>query len=262
MAGVVAGMETMSHTSTTGAGGPTGRLGLVVLLLAATFAAVLLVRNTAPVVRAAIRTELPDRVGEWTGEAVYFCQNEQCLRSYAASELEGTNTCPACGGALKTVSLAERQLLPADTGIAKKLYANPRGARVFATVVLSGLEQRSIHRPQQCLPGQGYAIEKSRVVDVPLAGRRPLRVMVLDLRRPGSGQADAGALKYAYWFVGPGRETPYHLQRLWWTSVDLLAHNLAPRWAYVALSADVGTTEGQEERIREFIRDLHPLLVH
>ena len=37
---------------------------------------------------------------------------------------------------------------------------------------------------------------------------------------------------FAYWFVGKGRTTPYHWQRIWWTTVDRVLHGRNQRWAY------------------------------
>jgi hypothetical protein len=44
---------------------------------------------------------------------------------------------------------AERSMLPADTGLVRKYYARP-GNRdgVHATIVLSGDDRSSIHRPR------------------------------------------------------------------------------------------------------------------
>ena len=32
--------------------------------------------------------EMPEQLGPWTGEAVWFCQNDQCARSFPESELD------------------------------------------------------------------------------------------------------------------------------------------------------------------------------
>ena len=83
-------------------------------------------------------------------------------------------------------SLAERNILPADTAIAKKIFGDGRNTPVHVTVVLSGKEQKSIHRPQKCLPAQGYAIERSHVMPVTIPERADLVVTVLELRGAGT----------------------------------------------------------------------------
>jgi hypothetical protein len=70
-------------------------------------------------------------------------------------------------GGAADLTLGERQALPPDTVILRKEYVGPGGDSTTVSVVLSGKEQKSIHRPQQCLPGQGYVIESSRTVSVP-----------------------------------------------------------------------------------------------
>ncbi|MFM8333950.1 MAG: exosortase/archaeosortase family protein, partial [Opitutaceae bacterium] len=61
------------------------------------------------------------------------------------------------------VSAVEREILPADTGYSRKTYvavADPR-RQVFLSIVLSGRDHTSIHRPELCLVGQGWTISES-----------------------------------------------------------------------------------------------------
>ena len=57
------------------------------------------------------------------------------------------------------VAVAEllRDILPADTGFSRKNYAfvADRTRDVFLSIVLSGRDRTSIHRPELCLVGQG-----------------------------------------------------------------------------------------------------------
>ncbi len=58
------------------------------------------------------------------------------------------------------VTAVEREILPPDTGFARKNYvavADP-ARPVFLSVVLSGRDRTSIHRPELCLVGQGWTI--------------------------------------------------------------------------------------------------------
>ena len=47
---------------------------------------------------------------------------------------------------------------------------------------------------------------------------------------------------YMYWFVGQNVSTPYHWERIWRTTWDLVFHHINHRWAYVFVSATI--TEG------------------
>lgn len=214
---------------------------------------------------AGVELTLPDRVGPWEGAEVLYCQNPDCEREVLAAGLADRNVCPTCGAALHPMSLAERNMLPPDTLLVRKKYVDPEGRVILVAIVLSGKERASIHRPQVCLVGQGNEIVRSRTVPVPLPGRRPLDVMVLDLlghgRLPDGRRLQVNRY-YAYWFVGKGRETPYHVQRMFWMAFDRVVHNVAHRWAYISVSG-TRPPEGEEHlaEIREFVGKLYPHIV-
>ncbi len=113
--------------------------------------------------------------------------------------------------------------------------------------------------------GQGTEILHSYVLAVPLASRAPLNVMVLDLLR-NIRQPGAAPLAYpsysAYWFVGKGRETPYHLARMFFMASDRIFKNVAHRWAYIAVSGNRSQdSEDYQEEIRSFLRGLYPQMI-
>lgn len=214
---------------------------------------------------AGIKIALPDRVGDWRGEEIRYCQDPACQREIGCSALADPTVCPVCGGALDPMSMAEKNLLPADTIVLKKRYGDPVGQIVFVSIVLSGKERASIHRPQVCLVGQGSEIVRSEVLPVPIQGRPALDVMVLDLlrrvRTPDDRTLEYTSY-YAYWFVGKGRETPYHVQRMIWMATDRIFHNVSHRWAYIAVSgARLPASEEYKDQIRAFVRDLYPQMV-
>ncbi len=233
-------------------------IGLLIVT-AALMASTVDVRSTD---EAGVTLQLPDIAGEWSGQDMLFCQNPVCVREYREGELNGATRCPACGGELDRMTRAEKDILPKDTEIVKKDYRNPSGRGIYVTIVLSGKERVSIHRPQVCLVGQGYKILRSHVVEVPLEGREPLKVMVLDvvryLRGP-EGQPIEAPFYFAYWFVGKDRETPYHLERMVWMASDRIFRNVSHRWAYVAASGlrEPGS-DSYENELREFVRAFYP----
>jgi hypothetical protein len=211
---------------------------------------------------AGIKVELPDQIADWVGEEVRFCHNRTCRREFLSGQLEDHDTCPACGEGLHGMSRAEYDMLPKDTILLKKKYYRSDGESVFVSIVLSGKERASIHRPQVCLVGQGREIVDTTVMDVPIEGRKPLGVTVLDLlTRPRGGNPEKN-LKYtyyAYWFVGKGRETPSHVMRMIWMATDRIFLNVAHRWAYISVS---GTREkgsdAYRDQIASFIALLYP----
>lgn len=216
---------------------------------------------------------LPDTLGaEWTGDQVLFCQNPLCGRSWLTRDIseedDGTRVCTTnwqgepCGSELLTMSYGERMILPSDTKILKKRYTRNYDPEeiVFCSVVFSGEHRTSIHRPETCMVGQGHEIVSNPVIEVPLEGREPLRVMVLHLTKRVSPQRVHNSY-YAYWFVGDDRETPFHHERMLWMALDRIFKNITHRWAYIAVSGerspDLNDTAHYEE-IREVVGKLYP----
>ena len=162
------------------------------------------------------------------------------------------------------MTISEKEILPADTVLLRKQYTNPSGKRVYVTIVLSGKERVSIHRPQVCLVGQGNEIAHSEEISVPLDGRKPLNVMALELLRRvrnAEGTQFEASSYYAYWFVGKGRETPSHIQRMIWMATDRIFRNVAHRWAYISVSGSRDKdSDAYRQEVISFIHDLYPQL--
>ncbi len=210
---------------------------------------------------AGVKVFLPDRVGDWTGDELRFCQEPSCQASVFLSEIREPGKCPKCGGRLHTMTKIEADLLPSDTEILKKQYTSPNGQVVFASIVMSGRERASIHRPQTCLVGQGNEIENSSVLDIPMEGRDPLSVMVLDMlhrRRLPDGRQTSHESYYAYWFVGKNRETPHHITRMIWMASDRILHNRAHRWAYISVSGRRDADGAYKNEIASFVQKMYP----
>lgn len=237
----------------------------VIGLMALTSLALALAVDVRVSDQAGVRAVLPDHVGDWTGVELRYCQEATCQKEFRRSDLADPDTCPACGGRLATMSFIEARLLPADTVLLKKRYTNNEGRVLFASVVISGRERASIHRPEVCLAGQGTDIANQSVITVPMEGRAPLRVKVLDLvhsRLAPDGTRGYALSYYAYWFVGHGRETPEHWQRMWWMAADRVFRNVSHRWAYISVSggrAEEG--DGHLEQARAFIHLLYPQMI-
>ena len=242
------------------------RLFIIAALAAAAWALVYKtgVANTD---EAGIVLHLPEQVGAWHGIGLLFCSNRDCGAQYAEGQLEDPATCPRCGAPLGNMNWAERSMLPADTGLVRKYYARP-GNRdaLYGTIVLSGDDRSSIHRPQVCMTAAGNEITQQRIIRIPLAGRpEPLEVMVLDMEKnyqDSDGTPRTYSSYYAYWFVGKDRETASHLVRMAWMGYDRVVRGVSHRWAYIALSGE--RTPGSEahlQTIADFASQLHPALL-
>jgi EpsI family protein len=172
-------------------------------------------------------------------------------------------------GTPEEASEAERVILPSDTEIARMRYEDPKGNAIVASIVLSGGEKRSIHRPEVCLPGQGWSIGSGSKLAVPLAGGKDMDVMMLNISRPVEarpGEIVRVRSLFLYWFVGKNTTTHDHKVRIFKTSWDRVFHKVNHRWAYVIVSSLVGdslrpggmSAEETTGMLKEFIRQIVP----
>ena len=227
------------------------QLGIVVAILVA---GLVLTRWTADVKRSSEpgirlineRPFLPDVVGAWNG------------------------------GEQGRLTEDERTVLPPDTDGAHRLYTNATGRSIFGTVVLSGRDVTSIHRPEVCLTGQGWKLDAAQTerIEMPAGPHGILQVSRINSVKTiplSNGHEAQMYTVFAYWFVGKGRVTPYHWQRIWWTTVDRILHGRNQRWAYflfdIVVPADRAVADshaGQDEamqQLRRFIQDFYPQVV-
>lgn len=145
------------------------------------------------------------------------------------------------------ISLAERTILPPDTGYSRKLYFNHRNAakQVFLSIVLSGRDRTSIHRPELCLMGQGWTVEETQRRDFSYPGGVGFPATVLRVQREvqtPQGKQRAPQL-VAYWFVGGDSVVPSHWERVARDAWNRVVHGRADRWAYVLMQTDA--TDGE-----------------
>jgi hypothetical protein len=136
------------------------------------------------------------------------------------------------------ISEGELEILPKDTEFARRNYDDGRGHHIECSIVLSGAEQRSIHRPEVCLVGQGWTIIGQEYIPVPLPSGHKMMARKLTLERrmtePDGGVVTVRAF-YVYWFVGQNVTTPSEMMRILLNNWDRAVHNRAHRWAYVSL---------------------------
>lgn len=218
--------------------------------------------------RPGVRMELPPAMdGGWVGDELRYSHDSENPRQYRVSELDLPNSDPVTGEKLFTMSLPEYDALPHDTEFIKSIYTNDAADQVFVSIVLSGKERNSIHRPQRCLIGQGNKILNTDYMEIPLPGREPLKVCVLETMRAyqsATGERQVYYGYYAYWFVGQGRETASHYERMFWLAWDRVIHSIAHKWAYIAVAGTRGDDDGSEaykEEITNFIQKLYPYLL-
>jgi len=149
--------------------------------------------------------------------------------------------------------------LPKDTLFGYRSYVQSNGFGLACHVVLMGADRTSIHKPQYCLQGSGYATVSSEPVTVRISRPHPydLPIMKLNLRQMNNQGSDARtrAAVFAYWFVADDKLTSSHVDRMWWTARDMLRTGVLQRWAYVICFApcEPGQEEQTFEKMKEFI---------
>lgn len=157
------------------------------------------------------------------------------------------------------------QTLPKDTLFGHRYYGKTNGLMLDMQVVLMGADRSSIHKPQYCLLGSGFAwnVEELSSVRIQKPHAYDLPVMKLKLHREvreGEGKVRKEAGVFVYWFVADGELTAEHKQRMWWMARDMLKTGVLQRWAYVICFAPCapGAEDETFEQMKEFIADAVP----
>jgi EpsI family protein len=179
------------------------------------------------------------------------------------------------GGERQGLTEDEQQLLPKDTEGSRRLFKDKNGYELFCSIVLAGRDVNSIHRPELCLPGQGWKYHEY-MQDIPVTGAPggKLRVMRMNAIRtiplPDGRVVEAHSV-FAYWFVGKDRVTASHWQRIYWTAKDRVLHNTNHRWAYILINVPIrndigegGTASSEDDAMKVlagFVQDIYPTMV-
>jgi hypothetical protein len=160
----------------------------------------------------------------------------------------------------------EKQVLPKDTSLGRRLYRSADGkVEILLGVVLMGTDRTSIHKPEYCLTSQGWQIVGAETVsmtlDQPHRYALPVRQFTTSrVARLTDGRQVKWGGVYLFWFVADGRLTASHWGRVGWLTWDLFRKGVLPRWAYV--SAFVACPPGQEaaaaEKARRFLQAAVP----
>ena len=123
-------------------------------------------------------------------------------------------------------SEAELTVLPADTTIIKRRYVAQNGDWMVVSLVIGGKSKSSIHRPELCLPAQGFAMRNPRTREV--CGR--------DWRMIELSAKDSPSFGFAYTFFNQeGYSTASHVARIFRDVLDRSILNRIDRWVMVSV---------------------------
>ena len=166
----------------------------------------------------------------------------------------------------------EKNLLDEGVRLARSVYASATGRQIMATVILSGFEKRSLHRPEVCLPNQGWTIVDRTQMPLRLQDGREITMMMMRLFRDTEPQPGVRirtrALNF-YWYIGSdGTWCPDHYEHVFLSYFDAVFRNIQHRWAmasfYVPVSEQLVGEEdplaelNAMEDARQFIAKLAP----
>jgi EpsI family protein len=219
----------------------TKRLLAVQIVLLVGFGAIFLLPHVSKSSPAGIAVALPNVVGAWFGDD-------------------------------SDITPREREILAKDTQFARKIYTGPRGDKIVVSIILSGDDMtNSIHRPERCLPAQGWSLESSSKRVIALRSGKSFELTKLRagrmIEQDDKSRSVLHNLSY-YWFVGLDQMTASHLTRTAMDLRDRIVHGYNQRWAYVTITGIItqGWVQGgrSEEQtaamLEDFIKDLVPQL--
>ena len=156
-------------------------------------------------------------------------------------------------------------MLPKDTRFGQRRYTAEDGFEVQVNVVLMGGDRTSLHKPQFCLRGTGWIIQKTESAVVPMTRPMAYDLPVKKLTVAPEKSLETGPVSgiYVYWFVADRQQTPEHWQRMWWMARDLLATGVLERWAYITYFAvcPPGRENEAFERVQKLIAESAPEFV-
>lgn len=228
---------------------PVRRMGILLAVTLGTLSLAFMLPRSEVAREAAIRMTLPENLNFWT------------------KSTDGTPVFQYWHGAPMPVSPEEHRMLAEDTEFAKKRYfladvdtkqpviSDPKLGQfgellaVQASIVLSGHDLNdSIHRPERCLPAQGFKelrleplIVKTERGNVPITRIR----CYTEIKDPATDNfvldANGRPIRlqhvFYYWFVGSHSVTADHYKRTLTDMQDRLLGGFDQRWAYVLLGS-------------------------
>lgn len=125
-------------------------------------------------------------------------------------------------------SEAELTVLPKDTYIERRRYTAADGTSFEVSVVVGGRSKSSIHRPELCLPAQGFQMRSPRSLTVAGVGWRALTL----------SSKTAPDIGFAYTFINQdGFRTASHTRRILQDVWDRSVHNRIDRWVMVTVNS-------------------------
>jgi len=206
--------------------------------------------------------ELPDSLGNLKGQPIWYCHDDLCQSWFSESEVahtvkveedESAFHCLKCESPLHPGSLLETQVLPDDTRFMKSQYGGGE-YNWNVTVVVSGRSRQSIHRPELCLPGQGYVIDYKAPHTLILDNGRRLDVMLFKVSKAGSP-----SFSFVNFLASDRVQTSSHFTRICHDIWQRSAYGRVNRWAmFTFVGSKPVDSPGELENLRAMLSSWWP----
>ncbi|MDB6057178.1 MAG: hypothetical protein JWO95_1022 [Verrucomicrobiales bacterium] len=140
------------------------------------------------------------------------------------------------------IPITEAQLhsLPGDTTYGRRFYFKDEDFHASASVVLMGSDRTSIHKPEFCLPGNGWHIQKKDADDILIPhGQSSYKLPVMkwtvqqEVRGANNRPMTLSGI-YVFWFVNDSQITREHSGRMISIAEHMFTKGELERWAYIS----------------------------
>lgn len=160
----------------------------------------------------------------------------------ALSELPGFDS------ETEAISEAELTILPKDTRIEKRRYIDRAGNWFLVSAVIGGVSKSSIHRPELCLPSQGFLMTAPQTLVIDGVKWRNITL---------DGGVNAPSFGFAYTFFNQaGFRTSSHTERIFKDVWDRSILNRIDRWVMITVNSSVSDSE----QLKEFLSKLKEMM--
>lgn len=133
----------------------------------------------------------------------------------------------------------EKNLLDEGVKLVRNLYSSSTGRQIMSTVILSGYVKRSLHRPEVCLPNQGWTVTDRTPLTLRLADGREITMMMMRIFRDTEPQPGVRIRTRAvnfYWYIGSDSTTcADHYGHVFLSYFDSTFRNIQHRWAMASI---------------------------
>jgi hypothetical protein len=150
--------------------------------------------------------------------------------------------------------------LPKDTTYGQRLYTTAEGLRIQVGVVMMGADRTSIHKPQYCLPAQGWTIQSTEADSIAISRPHPYSLPVVkivarqEITTP-DGQKIVRSGVNVFWFVSENKITASHNEWMAHLMKHLVLTGELERWSYVTCftACEPGQEQAAYEKIKELV---------